>query len=351
MTKEKRFKTIAYRTLFCQLLCGVIACFGALHGWGIYALIITPIFTAIGVFAVNFYNYPQKLFCRVDFHVLRQIASFSSYQFLFQFSNYFSRNLDKLIIGKYFNMAQLGYYDKSYRLMQLPLQSITFVISPVLHPILSSLQNDKENLSQKCCKLANLLSCISFPIGVLFYFIALEVIRIVYGPNWDAAAPVFSILALSLPLQMVLSSIGSFYQSAGDTKRMFLSGLLNTTITVAGFIIAAVTVHTIESMAWAWVITLTINFVTSYNILFRVTFKVRAVGFFKLFIPQFINSTVAFLGCMAVSHFAESQSVVVSLIIKTVFLLIATLIMAYILGQYNIFTLLKQARARWQYRP
>ena len=60
MRKEKRFKTIALRTLFFQITSGSIAIWGAFHGWGIYALIVSPIATAVGVFCVNFYNYPQK---------------------------------------------------------------------------------------------------------------------------------------------------------------------------------------------------------------------------------------------------------------------------------------------------
>lgn len=43
-------------------------------------------------------------------------------------------------------MNPLGYYEKSYRLMMLPLQNITYVITPVMHPILSDYQNDMKNL-------------------------------------------------------------------------------------------------------------------------------------------------------------------------------------------------------------
>lgn len=128
MMKAKRFKTVAIRTLSFQILCGTVAVIGALHGWGIYALIVTPVISSIGVFTVNFINYPQRLTLDIDFSAIRRVWSYSSFQFLFNFVNYFSRNLDKLIIGRYFSMAQLGYYDKSYRLMQLPLQNITFVI-------------------------------------------------------------------------------------------------------------------------------------------------------------------------------------------------------------------------------
>ena len=38
------------------------------------------------------------------------------------------------------SMNSLGYYEKSYRLMMLPLQNITHVISPVMHPVFSNFQ-------------------------------------------------------------------------------------------------------------------------------------------------------------------------------------------------------------------
>lgn len=43
--------------------------------------------------------------------MLRKIFSYSAYQFLFNVINYFSRNLDKLLIGKYMGMSDLGYYE------------------------------------------------------------------------------------------------------------------------------------------------------------------------------------------------------------------------------------------------
>lgn len=56
MRKDKRFRTIALRTLFFQVVSGSIAVWGAFHGWGIYALLVSPVLTAIGVFVVNYYN-------------------------------------------------------------------------------------------------------------------------------------------------------------------------------------------------------------------------------------------------------------------------------------------------------
>lgn len=336
MRRDKRFKTIAYRTIFFQILSGSIAVWGAFHGWGIYALLVSPLLTAIGVFFVNYYNYPLRLVFYLDKDAVKMISSFSIFQFAFSFFNYFSRNLDKLIIGKFFSMTQLGYYDKSYHLMLMPVQNITFVIEPVLHPILSTLQNNKQELSNKNNKLAKIISNISFPIGLVLYFCGGELIKIVYGDRWDAAIPVFKILALSLPLQMIQSTSGAIYQAAGKTNHMFYNGIINTCVTVLGFIIAAVYGRSIEAMAWAWVITLAINFMNSYFILNRYSLKSSVFSFYRTIAPQAVNSFVVFGLMSFLTYYIVDVNIIVSLAIKSLACFLLTIIMALLFQQYSI---------------
>lgn len=336
MRKDKRFRTIAFRTLFFQILSGSIAVWGACHGWGIYALLVSPILTAIGVFCVNYYNYPLRFVCKMSNEAVKMVASFSFFQFAFSFCNYFSRNLDKLIIGKYFSMTQLGYYDKSYHLMMLPLQNVSFVIEPVLHPILSSLQDNKHELKAKNQKLAVVISNISFPIGLMLYFCGGEIIKMVYGGQWDAAIPVFRILALSLPLQMIQSTSGPVYQAAGKTNHLFYNGILNTTCTVCGFLIAARWGGSIESMAWAWDITLMINFLISYFILHTFTLKQSARSFYKALFPQLTNSLVVFIVIYVLSYIILIENIFLSLIFKGLLVSSLTLILAKMLHQYQV---------------
>jgi PST family polysaccharide transporter len=336
MRRDKRFKTIAYRTIFFQILSGSIAVWGAFHGWGIYALLVTPILTAIGVFCVNYYNYPLRWVLHLDKDAVKMISSFSIFQFAFSFFNYFSRNLDKLIIGKFFSMTQLGYYDKSYHLMLMPVQNITFVIEPVLHPILSTLQDNKQELSNKNNKLAKIISNISFPIGLILYFGGGELIKMVYGNRWDAAIPVFQILAISLPLQMIQSTSGAIYQAAGKTNHMFYNGIINTVITVLGFITAAIFCGSIEAMAWAWVITLAINFIDSYFILNRYSLKSNVFAFYHAIIPQFVNSLVVFGLMSFLTYYIVDVNIMVSFVIKALACFVFTIVMAIILQQYSI---------------
>lgn len=336
MRKAKRFKAIAIRTLFFRVLSGSIAIWGAFHGWEIYALLVSPIVTSIGVFLVNYYNYPQHIVYRISRESIIVIFSYSFYQFLFSFINYFSRHLDKLLIGKYFSMEQLGYYDKSYHLMMLPVQNISFVIDPVLHPVLSSFQDKKEDLMKKNEKLSSYIANLSFPIGVFLFLCGGEIIRIVYGERWVAAIPVFQILALSLPLQIILSTINPIFQSSGHTKTMFYSGILNTSITVTGFIIAIQFFQTIEAVGWSWDITLLVNFVNSYLILYYYVFRHSSIKFFQSLVRPIVNSFFTFLICFFFFSVIQVEHLFFSFLLKSFVILSCTLLFAKWLKQYDI---------------
>lgn len=335
MRRDKRFRTIALYTVFFQILSGSIAVWGAFHGWGIYALLVSPILTAIGVFLVNYYNYPLRYVVRLNKEAVTMVSSYSAFQFAFSFCNYFSRNIDKLIIGKYFSLTQLGFYDKSYHLMQLPLQNITFVVEPVLHPILSTLQDNTHELSEKNRKLAVIISNISFPVGLILFFCGGELINIIYGGQWDAAIPVFRILALSLPLQMIQSTSGAIYQAAGKTDHMFLNGIINTISTVSGFFFAAFWGRTIEAMAWAWNITLVINFIVSYIILNVMSLNESAFPFFKSLLPQLTNSIVTFIFVIVFLEFIPKMNVYGALACKVVVISVCTICVASYFKQYK----------------
>lgn len=328
INKNKRFKFIAQRTLGLQVLCGISAVAAAFGGLGIYALIVSPLFTSVGTFYLNYQQYSLKFTRAVDFRSLKKISSFSIYQFLFNFINYFSRNLDKLIIGRNFNMTELGYYEKSYRLMMLPLQNVTHVITPVMHPILTSLQYNYQELTDKYNKIVKLIATISFPAGVFLYFSAEDLIMLVYGQKWIAAIPVFKILALSVPLQMILSTTGAIYQSSGKVKWMFYGGLSNSFCTITGFLIAAFYFHTIKAMAWAWTITLSINFMVSLYILYRVVLKQTLTLIVRLcaipLLTAFCLAGVLWIckiECTCLSHVI---SIIYTAIISLIFVLIIT---------------------------
>ncbi len=341
MSKNKRFKEIARRTLTLQITSGVISIIAAFKGAGAYSLLISPVITSIGIFIWNRMYYRVHMDWKFNLEPVKRIFSFSSYQFLFSLVNYFSRNLDNLIIGKSMSVDALGVYEKAYRLMSTPLQNVTHVITPVLQPVLSDLQDDKYDLSQKYAKIIKFIASLSFPLGIILSGMSSEVIRLLYGGNWDGAIPVFRILALSLPLQMILSTSGSIFMAGNDTKEMFRSGLINTATTVMGFLIAAFVFNTLEAMAWAWTITNAINFCVTYYFLYGRVLKTSIVPMLKELIHPAICAFLVFILLYLENTLITLDNLLVLAIIKGCSSSLLAVLYTQLSGQYDIIGFIK----------
>lgn len=271
--KQKRFRFIAMRNLCVQGSVGTIAVIAALSGAGIYALLINPIVSSIVLFIVNLREHPLRVRWTAGLQPLRTIFAFSAYQFSFNVINYFTRNLDKLLIGKYMGMSPLGFYEKSYRLMMLPLQNITNIISPVMHPIFSDFQHDLRKLSESYLKVVRVLAWIGFPLAAVLYFTAPELILLIFGSQWEASVPVFRILALSVGVQVVMSTSGSIFQAAGSTHILFLSGLLSALLNAGGICLGIFGFRSLDAVAWCICISFSVNFVQAYWLMYYRTFR------------------------------------------------------------------------------
>ncbi|MEL5892902.1 lipopolysaccharide biosynthesis protein [Bacteroides sp. GD17] len=350
MFKDKRFKENAIRTLILQVLTGVISVTAAFIGFGLYALLITPVFTAIGMFLYNRHFYPVQFKFFFSLKPILRIFSYSSYEFLFEFFNYFSRNLDKLIIGRYLSAVELGYYEKSYSLMQLPMSNVPAVINPVLQPVLKDLHNQKELLADKYLKITRLIAIISFPIGFIFWGMADEIIYVFFGNQWTPAAGTLAILSLSLPLQMIQSTSGAIFLICSETKKQFYVGIRNTIITVVSFIIAAFFFKSIEAIAWAWTISLLINFVITYSIIYRYVLNVKIVSFFKILQKPLLIGLI--LGCFfyLFNLYTSIDNKYLLLIIKGISSLLLAIVFIHLFKLLNVYYLLHKVLSKFIYK-
>ena len=316
--RNKEFKYIAVRSFTIQIAGGAGAVTAALCGAGLYALIITPIISSILIFVISYQRYPQRLRFTWGLTALRKIFSYSAYQFLFNVINYFSRNLDKLLIGKHMSMSDLGYYEKSYRLMMLPLQNITQVITPVMHPIFSDFQDDKAKLASSYERIVRILSFIGLRMSVLLFFTAQEVTLIIFGNQWLPSVPVFRILSLSVGVQIILSSSGSIFQAAGDTRSLFICGVFSSTLNVAGMLIGIFYFGTLTAVATCIVLTFTVNFVQCYWQMYHVTFRRKVWTFVRQLLSPLAVSGLMTACLLPVQYTTEGMNIFVTIITKSI---------------------------------
>ena len=232
LLKKQLFAAIAIRTIFINIIVGIITVILAFVGLKYYALIINSILISFFTFIFTFIKTQLKFKIRFSKSALYKIKDLSSYQFAFSFVNYFSRNLDNMLTGKFFGETVLGYYDKAYKLMTYPNTMLTGVISSALHPILSEYQSFPNLIYQKYVQILNGILSVGTPISVICFVCAKEIIVILYGSQWSDSIIILQLLSLSVLVQLCMSTSGAIFQSLGNTKLLFKTGLLNSLVLV-----------------------------------------------------------------------------------------------------------------------
>lgn len=336
--KEKNFKYISQITLGVQFISGCISVVAALTGLGLYAIVISQLLSSILLFICYYNRIRLKFYYKIEMKALRKIMSFSIYQFLFNIVNYFSRNLDKLLVGKYLGMVPLGYYEKSYKLMLLPLQNITFVITPVMQPIFSTFQNNYSEIINKYLKLISLLSYLAFPIVAVLYYVSDELILLLFGDQWIASIPAFKILTFTVGLQIVISTTGSIYQSINATKELFISGCWGAFFMIISFLLTIFAFGTIEAVACGYLLAQLANFIQCFGLLFHVL-NYPLVNVIKVVVRPVLITLVMFLLGYFVFYYLDIESVWLSLIVKLIVMLLIYIFSFFLIGEYSIGTI------------
>ncbi|QIU96292.1 lipopolysaccharide biosynthesis protein [Bacteroides faecium] len=342
MSKNKRFKEMATRSLAFQVLFGVIGIISAFLGAGVYALVCPQIFASLCTFLYNNHFYPVRISSRFHVEPIKRIISFSSFVFLSEFTNYFARNLDKLIIGKTISANALGYYEKSYRLMQMPLNNVSSVIYPVLQPIMTSLQNDMKEMSTKYAKIVSIIASVGFPIAVILYFTGQEIMVVMFGEVWLPAVPTFKILALSIPTMLICNPNGAIFLSCNASKQMFYVTIINTCLTVIGFIVAAVFGGTIEAIAWGWTGSGILATFNSYFQLYVLVMHQSLIPVLKSLIKPVINACILIVVYMLYDILMPSSWFMIAhLILKCVLGLMIVLSFLRCTNQFDVIAFAK----------
>lgn len=327
LLKEKQFKKVTVRDISVTMVSNILTLIMALLGFKYYALVIQSILYSVMLFIWNYKEASIKFSLRYELESVKKIWKFSSFQFAFEFVNYFSRNMDKMLIGKLLGNVELAYYDKGYKLTQYPVSNLSSVITPTLHPILSDHQNDKKYIYDKYIRILKFLSILGVFVTAFCIFASKELVLIVFGKQWVNSIVVFKWLSISIWSQMLCSSAGAIYQSLGKTKEMFVTGIVNTGIVVLSIIIG-INMGSIGAVAFFVGVGYLINFVVCFGILILRGFQYSFWNFVKEFMADFFNFAILLI--VILIYPINISNLIASFIIKLIVLGICYLILLII---------------------
>jgi PST family polysaccharide transporter len=167
---------------------------------------------------------------------LRRMLAFGASVTAFDVVNYVHRNLDNLLIGRYWGAAPLGIYSRAYALLMFPILNVRGPINAVAFPVLSRLQHDPAAFRAYYLRVTSVLASISMPLTAYLYAASEPVVELVLGGRWLGVVPVFSWLAVAGFVQPTSGFSGSLMLSLGRARAYLARGLFNTAVVGAGFV-------------------------------------------------------------------------------------------------------------------
>lgn len=194
LIKKMEFRKMMLLNFPAILLGSFTAIFMAYTGFGFWSIVamqlVTQAFCALFLWLSN-----NEIKMYFSLNILKKHYDFGlKIMAIALFSSGF-KNITNSVIGKFYSVTDLGYYDRSKTLSAYPTTIFVGILSKVFYPFFSAI-NDEKKLTQGYEKVIKISFYCSTLIMGLLISVGYLFIEVVLGKQWLPAVPYFRLLCL-----------------------------------------------------------------------------------------------------------------------------------------------------------
>jgi O-antigen/teichoic acid export membrane protein len=236
LSRQMRFGAIAAIEITAIVVGLIVAVGAAWYGAGYWALVINQLVmtlaTVVGVWATC--RWRPGLPSRNS--GVRSMLSYGGNLTGYNITNYFARNLDNLLIGRFWGAYQLGVYSRAYQLLLMPMNQINNPLVAVAVPALSRLHDSPDRYRSAYLKILEKIAMVTMP-GIIFMIAMSDwLVLLMLGPQWGEAARIFMLLGIAAVIQPVTRTVPWLFTTQGRTREMFKWGFVGSGIAVVSIV-------------------------------------------------------------------------------------------------------------------
>ena len=237
LKRQMRFLGLAVSDIASMLLGSTIAIFLAWRGFGYWALVTSQLVIgatyALGVWiSCNWWpGLPAPN------SGVRSMLRFGTNLTGNNIVNYLARNIDNLLIGRFWGANQLGLYSRAYQLLLLPLDQLSAPLDGVAVTALSRLADSPARYCQAYLRMLEKVAMATMPIMVFMIMTSDWLVRVALGPQWHDTARIFALLGLVGLVEPVSSTVGWLLISQARSRDLLQLGLLDAALSIVCIVI------------------------------------------------------------------------------------------------------------------
>jgi O-antigen/teichoic acid export membrane protein len=158
---------------------------------------------------------------------------------IFNFVNYFARNADNFLVGKYYGEATLGLYDRAYKFLYMARRLINSILGPVLFPSLINAKSKGEDIRSHFLDILGMINVINICIALPLILLAKPITLFLWGKSWLGVADFMPYVGAVIPLQTLMIAADDLYMLYKKERAYLTLGIPLLLILVAGIVIGA----------------------------------------------------------------------------------------------------------------
>ncbi len=220
LNRQMRFTLLAAMDVVGFAVGAAAGIAAALHGLGYWAIMINQAGVTVTALLIAWGLSGWRPGRPGKFSDMMPLLRFGGNMTGFNFVNFFSRNSDNILLGRFAGAAPLGLYDRAFKLMLLPFGQISLPFTNVALPLLSRCVDEPEFYRRAYRRMLEAMLLLLYP-GIAFMVVnAQELVDVALGRRWAAVAPIFALLGIDAFVSPLGISMGWLFVSQGRTREM-----------------------------------------------------------------------------------------------------------------------------------
>ncbi len=215
LQREMKFKELTVIEVMRYLILALIAIPMAIFGFGVWSLVVSSLVSTFcrNIFMIIYVRHPMRPTFR--FREMLGLLNYGGGLTLSRIFNYIASQGDKFVAGKLLGPAMLGYYERAFRIMEVPLSMMGGALDKVLFPAMASIQKETLRLKNNFLKAVTIGYFIQVPVCILMIVLAPELIIFTLGKGWEEAVLPFQILLSTIPIRIMVQMTDSLVRAKG----------------------------------------------------------------------------------------------------------------------------------------
>lgn len=218
--KQMNFRFITILTLLSTAVVFVLNILLAAAGYGVFSLVWSSLvgstIIAIVYLYVGFFKEKNILYY-FRFDDIKEALKIGSYQMGSQILEFFSREMDSIILSSTLSMSFFGVYSLCKNLSSHLYAFVNPIITGVLTPVYSKIQDESSRIKATYIKSLDLLGGVNYLLYGIIASAAIPLLGILYGPSYTEYGLVLLCLCVYYAQQSLGNPVGSLIIAKGRT--------------------------------------------------------------------------------------------------------------------------------------